>query len=299
MLIAIPSDPPGGLDAPISEHFGHCAVFTLVSVEDGQVGEVSLLPNSSHEEGGCMAPVHALKARDVDVLVAGGMGMRPLSGFQQVGISVHFKENATAVGEAVELYLAGQCRAFGEAETCGGGSGSCGSHGHAHGAEQVEVVREPIVGPADIRDGRIVTLAYTLKDTDGNLLDGSDRSGPMRYLHGAGRTLPALEQAVAGLEPGAQMVVELTPEQAFGARDESRIVQAPREQLPPDVQVGMTVTAEDEGGRRFLLRVVGLDDEKVTLDGNHPLAGLDLVFEVTVLAVESATPEEIEHGHPH
>jgi FKBP-type peptidyl-prolyl cis-trans isomerase 2/predicted Fe-Mo cluster-binding NifX family protein len=279
MLIAIPSDPPGGLEAPISEHFGHCAVFTLVAVEDGRIGEVSLLPNSSHEEGGCMAPVNALKARDVDVLVAGGMGMRPLAGFQQVGISVHFKENATAVGEAVELFLAGQCR--------------------AHGAEHVEVVREPIVGPADIRTGRIVTLAYTLKDAAGNPLDGSDRSGPMRYLHGAGRTLPALERAVAGLEPGAKMVVELTPEQAFGARDESRIVEAPREQLPPDVQVGMTVTAEDEGGRRFMLRVIALDDAKVTLDGNHPLAGLDLVFEVEVLAVETATAEEIAHGHPH
>jgi len=295
MLIAVPSDAPGGLDAAISEHFGHCAVFTLVSIEDGHIGDVSVVENSSHSEGGCMAPVRALKARDVDVLVAGGMGRRPLMGFQQVGIAVHFKEGATAVGEAVELFLAGECRAFGESETCGGGTDGCGGdHGHHR-----EVVREPIEGRADVRDGRVVTLAYVLKDADGRPLDDSDRSGPMRYLHGAGKTLPALEHAVAGLEPGAHKVVELTAEQGFGAREESRIVQVPREQLPPDVAVGLTVSAEDEQGRRFLLRVTGLDDEKVTLDGNHPLAGLDLVFEITVLTVESATAEELAHGHVH
>ncbi len=293
MRIAVPSDAPGGLQAPISEHFGHCAVFTVVAVEDGRIGDVSVLENTSHEQGGCMGPVRFLKDNGVDVLVAGGMGMRPLAGFQQVGIAVHFKEQAAAVGEAVELFLAGGCRTFGEAETCGGGGGSCGGHHHE------EVVREPIAGPADIRDGRVVTLDYQLKDADGRLLDASERSGPIRYLHGAGQTLPGIEAAVAGLEPGARVVVELAAGDAFGERDEARVIQVPRQQLPADVQAGMTVTGEDERGRRFLLRVISLDAEMVRLDGNHPFAGLDLVFEITVRAVESATAEEMAHGHAH
>ena len=82
MLIAVPSDTTDGLEAAISEHFGHCAAFTLVAVADDTIGEVSILENLAHEEGGCMAPVTLLKERGVEVLLAGGMGGRPLSGFQ-------------------------------------------------------------------------------------------------------------------------------------------------------------------------------------------------------------------------
>jgi len=132
VLIAIPSDTTDGLEAAISEHFGHCAAFTLVAVTDGTIGDVSILQNTGHQEGGCMAPVNLLKDNGVDVLIAGGMGMRPLSGFQQVGIDVHHKEDATSVQEAVTLFLKGGCRAFGEAQTCGGGEGGCGGHDHDH-----------------------------------------------------------------------------------------------------------------------------------------------------------------------
>ena len=156
MLIAVPYDAPGGLDSTISEHFGHCGAFTIVTVANGKIGEVSILENSGHEQGGCMAPVQLLKQEGVEVLVAGGMGQRPLSGFQQVGIAVHFKEDARSVSEAIELFLKGGCRSFGEAQTCGGGGGGCGGHHHE------EVVREPIEGVADIREGRVVTLDFEL-----------------------------------------------------------------------------------------------------------------------------------------
>ena len=104
-VIAVPSEAPGGLDAPISDHFGHCAAFTLVQVQDGRVGDVTVLPNDAHEQGGCMAPVMLLKQHEVDALVAAGMGMHPLAGFQQVGIKVHHSGEAATVGEAVELCL--------------------------------------------------------------------------------------------------------------------------------------------------------------------------------------------------
>lgn len=125
MRIAIPSEQPGGLDANLSAHFGHCAVFTIVDADDDEVSAVQVLPNAPHDQGGCMAPVMFLKQHGVDRLVAGGMGMRPLMGFQQVGIQVHFHEGAALVSEAVGLLLAGQARIFGPAQTCGGGGGGC------------------------------------------------------------------------------------------------------------------------------------------------------------------------------
>ncbi len=293
MLIAVPSDHPGGLDAELSAHFGHCAAFTLVSVADGAVGEVEVLANSAHQQGGCMAPVMLLKEQGVDVLLAGGMGMRPLAGFQQVGIAVHFTENARSVREVVELFLAGGCRAFGEAETCGGGGGACGGH------HPEPVRREPIEGRADVRDGRVVTCAYEIRDSSGVLLDSSAEGDALRYVHGAGQLLPALERALAGHEPGDRVVVEVPCGEAFGERDEDRVMRVPRARLPEGVKVGDVLGGEDPHGHRVSLAVVELGDEVARLDGNHPFAGKDLVFEVTVLAVESATPEEMAHGHAH
>lgn len=125
MKIAIPSNDPGGLDATISDHFGHCDVFTLVDVEEGKVTDIQLIPNAGHVQGGCMGPVMLLKNAGADIMAAGGMGMRPLAGFQQVGITVYFTENATTVKEIVDLIIAGKARPFGPAQVCGGGD--CGS----------------------------------------------------------------------------------------------------------------------------------------------------------------------------
>ena len=290
MLIAIPSDHPGGLDSTISDHFGHCGAFTLVKIENGEIGEVSILENEGHEQGGCLAPVQFLKGHGVEVLLAGGMGPRPLSGFQQAGIAVHFKDSAESVRDAVDLFIGGGCPAFGEAQTCGGGGGECGGHHHE------EVQREPIEGVADIRARRIITLEYELTDSDGNLLDSSARTGPMRYLHGAGQLQPALEGAIAGLETGATTTVELPCADAFGERDEARTIEVARDQLPVEVTVGEMVSAQNKSGQPISLAVIHLDDETARLDGNHPLAGKDVVFKVTVARVENATAEELAHS---
>ena len=283
MLIAIPSDTSDGLDAAISEHFGHCAVFTLVTVDDDVIGEVCVLENSGHEEGGCMTPVTLLKERGVEVLLAGGMGGRPLAGFQQVGIEVHYKEDSGTVREAVELFISGGCRAFGEAQTCSGGEGGCGGHEHHHHHEPETV---PIVGKTDIREGRMVTIEYELKDADGAMLNTSAADGPMRFIFGKGQILPAIEKALTGLEPDAHVVTEVPAAEGFGERDETRIVEVPRSQLPPDVAVGAMVSAQDPQGRRIPLIVIHVDENVARLDGNHPLAGKDLVFEMTVKKVE-------------
>ncbi len=282
MLIAVPSDSNDGLDAAISEHFGHCAAFTIVSIADGAMGEVTVVPNGGHEHGGCMAPVTMLKEQGVDVLVAGGMGHRPLAGFKQVGIAVHFKGEAATVREAVQLHIDGHTRAFGDDHTCGGGEGHCGGHGHH--TDEPEVV--PIEGRRDVREGRLITLDFELRAVDGTVLDSSASSGPMRFVYGAGQMLPALERAIADLEPGGHVVAEVAMADAFGERDERRVVEAPRAQLPPEAQVGQVVTAQDEQGRQFPLLIVHLDDAIARLDGNHPFAGRDLVFDLTVKDVQ-------------
>jgi predicted Fe-Mo cluster-binding NifX family protein len=130
-VIAIPSATPGGLEAEMGQHFGHCEMYTLVSIAEGQIKEISVIPAIPHEHGGCMAPVQYLAQNGVQGLIAGHMGMRPLMGFAQVGIDVFQGGDARTVGEAVNYLLSGQLAQFGQQHACGGGShdeGGCGGH---------------------------------------------------------------------------------------------------------------------------------------------------------------------------
>jgi predicted Fe-Mo cluster-binding NifX family protein len=124
MIIGIPSSQPGGLEAPFGAHFGHCDLYTLVEVENGEIREVRTLPSVPHQQGGCLAPVQYLADNGVSVLLAGGMGMRPLMGFNQMGIDVFYAGNAPSVGAAVDAFLAGQLQQFTQEFTCGGGGGA-------------------------------------------------------------------------------------------------------------------------------------------------------------------------------
>ena len=121
MIIAVPTEMPGGLEAIISGHFGHCGVFTLVAMEDGKVGDVTLLDNAHHVQGGCMTPVNLLADNKVDILIAGGMGMRPLQGFNSVGIDVYHNNGLQRVDQVVAAMADGKLPQFGAENTCGGG----------------------------------------------------------------------------------------------------------------------------------------------------------------------------------
>jgi predicted Fe-Mo cluster-binding NifX family protein len=120
-LIAVPSEHPGGLDARLGAHFGHCDLYTLVAVKDAAVKTVSVVPNVPHQQGGCMAPVNYLAGHGVKKLIAGGMGLRPLMGFNQVGIEVYHGGSAPTVGMAIEAIIAGKLPQFSQEHTCGGG----------------------------------------------------------------------------------------------------------------------------------------------------------------------------------
>jgi len=119
-IVAIPSSHPGGLEAPLGAHFGHCDLYTLVTIADGKVQEVATMPNIAHQQGGCMAPVNHLAQHGVQVLIAGGMGMRPLMGFNQAGIDVLYGNGTQTVSEALAALLNGTLPRFTTEFTCGG-----------------------------------------------------------------------------------------------------------------------------------------------------------------------------------
>lgn len=130
--IAIPSTQPGGLEAGVGAHFGHCDLYTVVDVKEGQITQVSTLPNVPHQQGGCLAPVNYLAKNGVTVLIAGGMGLRPLMGFNQAGIEVYRGTEAANVDAAVKSLISGDLQRFTRDHTCGGGQQHQHGEGHQH-----------------------------------------------------------------------------------------------------------------------------------------------------------------------
>ncbi len=121
--IAVPSNGEGGLKGTRAGHFGHCDVFTLIDVEDGKIKEVSILPNQEHVQGGCMVPVNLLSENRVNALVVGGIGMRPLMGFRQVGIDVYHDAERPEIEPVVMDLIEGKLTEIRNDQVCGGGGG--------------------------------------------------------------------------------------------------------------------------------------------------------------------------------
>ena len=120
--IAVPSNGSGGMDGERSGHFGHCDVFTFIDVENGEIINVSTLQNQEHVQGGCMVPVNLLAGHNVNALIVGGIGMRPLMGFKQVGIAVYHDAERTEIKPVVEDLIAGKLAEIKDDQVCGGGA---------------------------------------------------------------------------------------------------------------------------------------------------------------------------------
>lgn len=121
--IAIPSLGDGGLEGQRAGHFGHCDVFTFVDVEKGKIKNVTTIPNREHVQGGCMVPVNLLAEHNVNALIVGGIGMRPLMGFRQVGIDVYYDANRPEIKPVVDDLIAGALPEIENDQVCGGGQG--------------------------------------------------------------------------------------------------------------------------------------------------------------------------------
>ena len=121
--IAVPSNGNGGLEGTRAGHFGHCDVFTLIDVENGEIKDVSILNNDGHVQGGCMVPVNLLASNNVNALIVGGIGFRPLMGFKQVGITVYHDPERPEIKPVVEDLISGTLPEIRNDQVCGGGAG--------------------------------------------------------------------------------------------------------------------------------------------------------------------------------
>ena len=119
--IAIPSTGNGGLDGQRSEHFGHCDAFTLVDVENGEINKVTIVSNQEHQEGGCMVPVNTLSNLKVNALIVSGIGLRPLIGFNEVGINVYHDAICPEIKPVVESLIADNLQLLSADQACNGG----------------------------------------------------------------------------------------------------------------------------------------------------------------------------------
>ncbi len=146
----------------------------------------------------------------------------------------------------------------------------------------------------------VVTIEYTLTAPDGEVLDTSEGGEPLAYVQGTEALVPGLERKLEGKKKGDRFDVHVAPDEAYGPRDEALVHTVARTQLPPrvELEVGAQLKAQSPEGD-LIVTVVALKGEQVTLDGNHPLAGMDLHFTGKILDVRAATHEELAHGHVH
>ena len=147
---------------------------------------------------------------------------------------------------------------------------------------------------------KVVTLNYTLTDNEGNVIDQSTDSS-FAYLHGASNIIPGLENALAGKSAGDSLNVSVEPSEAYGERDPEKTQSVPRNMFPEDteIEVGMQFHAQGPGGETLVVTIAGIEGDTITVDGNHPLAGIPLNFAVEVIEVRDASEEELDHGHVH
>lgn len=147
---------------------------------------------------------------------------------------------------------------------------------------------------------KVVSIDYTLTDGQGTVIDSSGGGAPLAYIHGAGNIIPGLEAALEGKRVGERVNAVIPPEQGYGTRNEELVQHLSRDLFDTDEDIveGMRFQAMSESGLR-VVSVVSVDDDQVTIDGNHPLAGMTLHFDVTIAEVRDASEDELSHGHAH
>ena len=146
----------------------------------------------------------------------------------------------------------------------------------------------------------VVTFHYTLRDPQGRLLDTSAGGQPISYLEGAGQIIDGLDEALRGVASGVKQRVEVPAAKAYGERDDTQVQRVLKALLPVegDLKPGDQFKAGEDAFAP-IVTVVDVEGDEVVLDANHPLAGVDLVFDVEVISVRAASAEELEHGHAH
>lgn len=148
---------------------------------------------------------------------------------------------------------------------------------------------------------KVVEIHYTLRLDDDSVEDSTEGEAPLPYLHGAQNIIPGLEASLDGRQAGDKYSVTLTPDQGYGAYDEELVELLPLSELPEGSEIaeGDEILSIDEEGNEMAGVIERIEGENMVVNYNHPLAGRTLTFDVEVVDVRDATPEELEHGHAH
>lgn len=147
-----------------------------------------------------------------------------------------------------------------------------------------------------ITKNKVASIHYTLRDNEGTVIDSSDGRDPLHYLHGAGNLIVGMEEGLEGRSKGEKLNLKISPEKGYGEKDENLVQQVPRAAFGgQEVKEGMRFST-NQGG---VVTVTHVGLESITVDGNHPLAGVELNFDVEVMDVRNATDDELSHGHVH
>lgn len=291
MRIAVPYE-----HGQIFSHFGKTQAFMIYTIENGQILESRLLETGSigHE-----ALAGLLSQNGVAAVICGGIGSGAQDALQSENITIYPGAKGGA-DEAVAAFLRGDMspgeancdhhhkESAGENESCGEeGCGGCGDGGCGGGCGGCGGPREVIYPGKNA--GKTVRVHYRGTFNDGSQFDSSyDRGEPLEFVCGAGMMIPGFDKRVVDMEVGQEADIHLMPEDAYGMPDPQNILKIRIADLPgsESLTVGQRVALRDDYGRAFPVRVTAKDEENITLDANHEMAGKELNFHIELVSVQ-------------
>lgn len=279
----------------VFQHFGHTEEFKIYEVEDGKVISSEIIGSDGQGHG---ALAGLLGNKSIDVLICGGIGGGAQAALLDQGIELCAGASGDA-DAAVESYLKGElinsgvnCDHHGEGHTCGDHEEghSCGNHDEEHGCGGNSGCggchSKPAIEGKNV--GKTCRTHYRGTFNDGTQFDSSyDRGEPLEFVCGAGMMIKGFDAAVANMEVGEKVDIHLMPEEAYGMPDENAIFTLEIANLPgsEDLSVDERVYLQDQLGRPIPVRVAAKDDETITLDANHEMAGKELNFSIELVEV--------------
>ncbi|NEX02731.1 FKBP-type peptidyl-prolyl cis-trans isomerase 2 [Pseudobutyrivibrio sp. NOR37] len=270
----------------VFQHFGHTEQFKVYEVEEGKVVSSEIIGSDGQGHG---ALAGLLSNKSIDVLICGGIGGGAQAALSEQGIELCAGASGD-VDAAVEAYLKGElitsgvnCNHHGEGHTCGDHEDghNCGGHSGCGGCHSEQEITGKNVG-------KTCRTHYRGTFNDGTQFDSSyDRGEPLEFVCGAGMMIKGFDKAVANMEVGEKVDIHLMPEEAYGQPDEDAIFTVEIAQLPgsEELEVGQQVYLQDPYGRPFPVKVVAKDENNITLDANHEMAGKELNFAIELVEV--------------
>ncbi len=280
MRIAVTYD-----NGEVFQHFGHSEFFKVYEVEDGKVVSSEVVGSDGQGHG---ALAGLLAGKGIDVLICGGIGGGAVNALTGAGIELCAGQSGNT-DEVVEAYLRGELESTGANCDHHGEGHECGHHDHecGHGDHDCGPCHAPVIEGKNV--GKRVRVHYMGTLNDGSLFDSTfGRGDPMEFICGVGMMIPGFDKAVANMDVGDTIDVHLMPDEAYGETNPNAIIHAPLSALPrgDELEVGMRIYLQGPHGAPMPVRVVAKDEETITFDANHELAGQELNFKIELVSVE-------------